>query len=68
MGELTRSLIHYVEEVERRLRNSYGLNLSDVHVPALADGWREGWSVEDYVEWFAGKYDLQPVRVDVNPF
>ncbi len=68
MGELTRSLLKYVEEVEVRVKEVYGLGLSDIHLPTLADSWREGWSAQEFVDWFAGKYDLLPVREVIEPF
>ncbi len=68
MSKIKTSLIDYIREAENILETEYGLNLADVHVPTLADSWREGWSVQDYIDWFAGKYELQPIKVFVESF
>jgi len=61
-----KSLIKYIQETEQRLKREYGLYLTDIHLPTLADCWTEGWSVQDFIDWYAGKYDLQPIPADLR--
>ena len=63
-----KSLINYIQETEQRLKKEYGLYLADIHLPTLADCWTAGWSVQDFIEWYAGKYDLQPLSENLTPF
>ncbi len=56
-----KSLMMYLKETEQRLKQEYGLHLQDVHLPTLADCWLDGWSIEEFVDWYAGKYELQAV-------
>ena len=56
-----KALMNYLQEAEQCLKQEYGLYLQDVHLPTLADCWLDGWSVQEFIDWYAGKYDLHAV-------
>ena len=68
MPECTHSLTTFIHKVERKMESRYGLTLPDMHVPVLADSWREGWTVQQFMDWFAEKYDLTPIQEVPEPF
>ena len=53
--------IDYLNAVDDLLEGRYGITSSDVGMGAIAGCQDDLWSVEECVEWLAGKYELIPL-------
>lgn len=53
----------YIETVHRLLRLQYGIAAEqEVEIEAIQQSEREGWTEQQFVEWFATKYELTPLN------
>jgi hypothetical protein len=55
--------MQYIKTVHRLLRLQYGIAAEqEVEIEAIKQSEREGWTEQQFVEWFATKYELTPLN------
>lgn len=57
------------DAVDRRLHQIYCITIEDAGLDEvyLMDHWRSNQAPSDFVEWYANKYDLDPISMLVPP-
>lgn len=53
----------YIETVHRLLRLQYGIAAEqEVEIEGIQQSEREGWTEQQFVDWYATKYELTPLH------